>query len=254
MRRTPDPPLQQPDSMPALASPTTIVKSGIRAQIQISADQSAQRGSEAWNRMGTMRRLLTLRTLIALLMVAVGAAPDAAGSEPATPTEAFPRRVFAHYMVAFPTYGEEVNDYKREIKEAQALGIDGFVLDVAAWSEEPYWRKRTANMFKAALQLNTGFKLFFSADMCCELPSADIQEMMKAFSSHPSYLRHEGRPVLTTFQGQALGPRFWEKALGFRRKLNILFVPGFSTSYGRNWEDPANGVFANPTYAEIEAD
>ena len=41
------------------------------------------------------------------------------------------KKVFAHYMVCMPTYGGDstVADYQREIRAAQAAGIDGFALN-----------------------------------------------------------------------------------------------------------------------------
>src|SRR5215204_6459212 len=61
------------------------------------------------------------------------------------------RKVFANYMVAFPTYGTEVADFSREIKQARDLGIDGFVLNVPAWSSAPLeYQARVTNIFEAA--------------------------------------------------------------------------------------------------------
>src|SRR5215467_1123430 len=49
--------------------------------------------------------------------------------------------VFAHYMVAFATYGESVEGYRREIMEAQAANIDGFALNVGAWDDSQKFYK-----------------------------------------------------------------------------------------------------------------
>lgn len=72
--------------------------------------------------------------------------------------------VFAHYMVCFAAYGERVEDYKREIQVAQAVGIDGFALNCGAWHNEPHYPRRTQTIYRAAQELGTGFKLFFSVD------------------------------------------------------------------------------------------
>lgn len=45
--------------------------------------------------------------------------------------------VFAHYMVCFAARGERVEDYKREIQEAQAAGIDGFALNCGPGAMSP---------------------------------------------------------------------------------------------------------------------
>src|ERR1700742_12610 len=83
--------------------------------------------------------------------------------------------VFAHYMLANqdyqgdtdPTQELKITAYEREIREAQAMGIDGFALNVGGWFREPYYIRYAAQMFEAALRLHSGFKLFFSADFCC---------------------------------------------------------------------------------------
>ena len=58
---------------------------------------------------------------------------------PAHLPAAGPHYVFAHYMVCYATYGESLAAYEREINEAQAAGIDGFALDVGAWSGPDTW-------------------------------------------------------------------------------------------------------------------
>ena len=128
--------------------------------------------------------------------------------------------VFAHYMLANQDYqaddpaGERnIASYQREIKQAQAVGIDGFALNAGGWLKEPRYIKRASEMFEAALRLRTGFKLMFSADMCCSNDAEDIEDMMRRFAGNPRYtgvyFRHNGKFVLTTFSGEKLGPLFW---------------------------------------------
>lgn len=82
-------------------------------------------------------------------------------SESAAPKR---HQVFAHYMVCFAAQGEAVDDYKREIQEAQAAGIDGFALNCGAWHNEPHYPRRVKAIYQAAQELKTGFQLFFSVD------------------------------------------------------------------------------------------
>ncbi len=51
------------------------------------------------------------------------------------------KKVFAHYMVCCPTYGESIDSLKKEIKEAQAGGIDGFALNCGGWLTGNYKAK-----------------------------------------------------------------------------------------------------------------
>jgi hypothetical protein len=60
------------------------------------------------------------------------------------------------------------------------MGINGFALNVGAWlnsTDGPTYRANVANMFAAAAALNSGFILFFSADMT-GLSYADVVSMM----------------------------------------------------------------------------
>ena len=42
-------------------------------------------------------------------------------------------------------------------------------------------------MFEAAARLNNGFKLMFSADMCCGNSLDDVEDMMRRFANNPRY-------------------------------------------------------------------
>lgn len=136
-----------------------------------------------------------------------------------------PKQVFAHYMLV--NQGEVADDgtkegqeakitsYEREIRDAQAIGIDGFALNAGGWLREPRYVRYAAQMFEAAARLNSGFKLMFSADMCCRNELADIEDMMRRFGNNPRYqsvyLKQNGRLVLTTFAGDAKTPAFWQR-------------------------------------------
>src|SRR5438034_7256299 len=99
--------------------------------------------------------------------------------------------VFAYYLMAFPTYSDTVDGYKQDIRDAQSVGIDGFALDVGAWSAEPYFQSRVANMFEAARQVNWNFKLFLSPDMPGSLTAADIRAMVFSCAGRGSYWQYK---------------------------------------------------------------
>jgi len=174
------------------------------------------------------------------------------------PTET--KKVFAHYMVAIPTYNQGVNGYKKEIQEAQAAGIDGFALNAGSWSVETRYKTHVAEMFQAAQELNSGFKLFFSADMCCTLKSADISEMVRTYANHPNYFKYQNKPLLSTFAGEGYGRDWWSNNVLnplSRAGYSVYFVPHFytnpvsetpdwktvSSSYSAWWKDIINGHF-----------
>src|ERR1700728_4642269 len=139
-------------------------------------------------------------------------------------TPAFAQKlVFAHYMVTNqdyqgntdPTQELKIAAYEREIQQAQAVGIDGFALNVGGWLNQNYYIVYSAQMFEAAARLNTGFKLMFSADMCCGNAMADVEDMVRRFANDPRYspfyFKYNGEFVLTTFSGDAMGTSFWSQ-------------------------------------------
>lgn len=133
--------------------------------------------------------------------------------------------VFAHYMVCFATYGESVEGYEREMREARGAGIDGFALNCGAWQREPHYPRRTGMIFEAARRLGDGFKLFFSAD---GPPSeAEVVDMLKTYARHPNHLTRDGRPVLSTFAGRKARWREGVFAPLEREGIRLFFVPFF---------------------------
>lgn len=155
--------------------------------------------------------------LFALAGLLVHAAPQ----ESAAPA---PKRVFAHYMVCFATYGEGVKNYKREIREAQAAGIDGFALNCGSWHNEPHYPRRVAQLYQAAEELDSGFQLFFSID----LDNVEfILDMIRTYARHPAQFLHGGRVVVSTFAASRVPWK--EKVLGPLREkgVDVFFVPFF---------------------------
>ena len=145
------------------------------------------------------------------------------------PAQAQTKQVFAHYMVTNQDYGTGVTGYMTEIQQAQAAGIDGWALNCGGWSAQTYYQTYTANIFQAAHNLGTGFKLFFSADLCCGLSQSDIINMMQTYGNDSNYFKYNNRPVLTSFAGQAQGQSFWQGVLNSIRGggMNVMFVPCF---------------------------
>lgn len=132
------------------------------------------------------------------------------------------RKVFVHYMLSNQDYepdtpsGEKnIASYEREIQQAQAIGIDGFALNAGGWFKEPRYIRRASEMFEAAHRLHSGFKLMFSADMCCSNAADDVMDMVRRFANNKRYsavyFKHDGKFVLTTFAGSNRGPQFWKQ-------------------------------------------
>ncbi|MBV8070667.1 MAG: hypothetical protein JO270_12225 [Acidobacteriaceae bacterium] len=141
------------------------------------------------------------------------------------------KKVFAHYMVCCGAFFKDKNltleeAARQDILMAQAMGIDGFALN-GGWS--PPYPAYTRALFQAAADLGTGFELFFSADMCCGLSSADIVNMMMTYAGHPNYMVKDGRPVLSAYDGgRGANVSFWRDQVlapladaGY----NVYFIP-----------------------------
>ena len=145
--------------------------------------------------------------LIAAFVVKPALAADSAG--PFAPDS--PRHlVFAHYMVC---YASSIEFYKSEIELAQRHGIDGFALNCGAWGDfdakthtmQPsQYLTSCERMYEAAKQLNSGFKLFMSADVngLGDLMH-NMGDMVTRFEHHPNQFRYQNKTVLSTWGGNS---------------------------------------------------
>jgi glucan endo-1,3-alpha-glucosidase len=190
---------------------------------------------------------------VGLMGIRASAAIAALLALAAGPPREGPRYVFAHYMVCFATYGEGVENYKREIREAQAAGIDGFALNCGSWHNEPHYPRRTKQIYQAAQELGTGFKLFFSVD----LGNPDfIVDMVGAYARHPSQFTFRDRVVVSTFSAD--GVPWKEKVFKPLKEsgIEVFFVPYFYpkpatelpsydvvVKHHERWADVVDGMF-----------
>lgn len=150
------------------------------------------------------------------------------------------RKVFAHYMVCIPTYGgdSKIADYQREIRAAQAVGIDGFALNCGGWTlKEPHYKQRALLMYEAAQELGTHFKLFISADYASGLTAEETRDMVETFRNHPNQFRYKDKPVLSTFAGGRAQSEFVRKA--FTGDHAICYVPFYYPTPAAEMPKPA---------------
>lgn len=129
-------------------------------------------------------------------------------------------------MVCNRSYGNgSVEGYKRDIQDAQEMGIDGFALNLGAWNKN--YQQNIQRIFQAANELNTGFKLFFSPDRCCGLNDFQIIDMFKKYATDSSYYYYRNKPFLSAYSG-AKRPDWWLKAVIQpleQSELKPYFVP-----------------------------
>ncbi|WP_342611692.1 glycoside hydrolase family 71 protein [Burkholderia ambifaria] len=142
------------------------------------------------------------------------------------------RRVFAHYMVAWPRGGKTAGpeQYAQEMRDAMAAGIDGFALNCGGWhASEPYYKRRVEMIYDAADRFDGAFKLFVSADGNAQDELADI---IRTVRGRRAQLTVDGRPVLSAY---ALGGRHGTGARSLietARCLGAYFVPHLFPSTG----------------------
>ncbi|MFM0238857.1 glycoside hydrolase family 71 protein [Paraburkholderia phytofirmans] len=147
----------------------------------------------------------------------------------ASPTR---KRVFAHYMVAWPRGGPQagIDDYIAEFRDAQQRGIDGFALNCGGWNRhEPLYRLRVLTMYRAAQQFGNGFTLFVSVDGKAQ---DELDDIVRTIAGLPAQLRVDGKPVISSY---ALGGKDAARceALAVQAEsLGVYFVPHFVPSTG----------------------
>ncbi|MCA7921153.1 glycoside hydrolase family 71 [Burkholderia cenocepacia] len=135
------------------------------------------------------------------------------------------RRVFAHYMVAWPRGGRAAGpeQYAAEMRDAMAAGIDGFALNCGGWhASEPYYKRRVDAIYDAADRFDGAFTLFVSADGDAQ---DELDDIVRTVRGRRSQLTVDGRPVLSAY---ALGGRDSARArmlIETARRLNAYFVP-----------------------------
>lgn len=169
-----------------------------------------------------MRGLVTSTQAIlwAFLFLALSLASVAAELEDATPHR---RLVLAHYMVCCSHLGHQatIEQLKSEMNEAYDRGIDGFVLNVGAWSSEPYYKQITQRMYEAADHTDRKFRLALSID---GLSLEDSMDAIKLAAKHPSQLRLHNRLFVSSFGGSSKWATNLKRATQ-SLDIDVFFVP-----------------------------
>lgn len=103
--------------------------------------------------------------------------------------------VFAHNH-GYASYGNTVEGYKQDIRDAKNAGLDGFALNIGRWEgENGNYQRKVAKYFQAAQELGPGFKLFLSFDQVSAgkitveegISGREVREAMEIYANHPNY-------------------------------------------------------------------
>lgn len=152
----------------------------------------------------------------------------------------------------------ELQDMRKEVRLAKAVGIDGFAVDILNY-EGVHW-KRTKLMLEAARIEGGGFKIVLMPDMSAALSRNPDQfvPMIRELAKHPAAMRVNGKLVVAPYNAQKQTAQWWRNKLNRLRQLGIdvAFVPVFQGwkkyvsqyadfSYGISdwgWRNPSNSA------------
>ncbi|KAL1980826.1 hypothetical protein VTN96DRAFT_3521 [Rasamsonia emersonii] len=127
------------------------------------------------------------------------------------------RPVFFHYMIG--TITDE--HCEQDIRDAQALGVDAFALNLATDTES--WAIDTVqSLFKWATIY--GFKLFFSFDMTGFSNPNQFTDFLLSYVTNSSYYYYNGLPLVSTFNGGASSFTFGQDSVNDGWKVEFLDV------------------------------
>jgi len=141
--------------------------------------------------------------------------------------------VFAHFMVQ-NAFSYTQPDWAADIAVAQAIGIDGFALNTAV---DNYEVSKYPDAFAAAEAAN--FQLFISFDMTYDWVQNDMVSLVQTYANSSSYYKWNGKPLVSTFDGDADAEDFWA---GFKSALSnagitISLAPAFI-----DFRDPSDAI------------
>lgn len=130
------------------------------------------------------------------------------------------KKVFAHYIVGFADTSDQ-NFFDIQIKNAIAVGLDGFALNVGIDD----WQPDRVAKFLGAAENNGNFVVFISFDMSLLSFNNSALGSFSFAASHPNYFKVNGRPFFSTFGGESQDAFWstWKSESG----LNPYFCPGW---------------------------
>ncbi|MGI5924054.1 MAG: endo-1,3-alpha-glucanase family glycosylhydrolase [Lentisphaeria bacterium] len=115
-----------------------------------------------------------------------------------------------HYN--FPTFqsaGDEMLDYKDEIRQAIRQGIDGFAVDVCVRENSTTYTEMVGKMLEAAEGTDFAIVPCLDVKTTPENQAARIKSMLDKFAEHPNYPVFRGKPLIFTYTWLAWTPEEW---------------------------------------------
>lgn len=144
-----------------------------------------------------------------------------------------------------------VEDWKAEIEQAQAIGIDGFALNCAPPSVDKYTPDQIAHAYAAAEEMD--FKVFISFDFAYWTPGDTglITDYLANFTASPAQAYYNDGAIVSTFIGNAMD---WNPVKSSLSDQKLTVIPNVedpnSIPSATNGLDGAFSWYAWPTSGE----
>jgi glucan endo-1,3-alpha-glucosidase len=109
------------------------------------------------------------------------------------------RQVFAHYMLGLTSQQGEFQ-WRKDMEEAKAAGIEGFALNMADEATDPWNAEQLALAYDVADDI--GFGLFLSFDQAVsDFTIDEVIRWINEFKDRNSQVKVNGSPLVSTFEG-----------------------------------------------------
>jgi hypothetical protein len=133
-------------------------------------------------------------------------------------------------------------DFQREVKNAIAMGLDGFIYEYPDHVSSDVRQNQLSTMLAAAQAQDPGFRIMLSPDFPtgASATTDGLVTTISAVASHPSVYRlTDGSIVLASFYPERQPTTFWEtlRTRLAANNIKVVFVPLFLSWSGSGKED-----------------
>lgn len=146
-----------------------------------------------------------------------------------------------------PSEEWELEDMRREVRLAKAIGLDGFAVDLLSHGGT-HWR-RVSLLLDAARLEGDGFRILLMPDMAAQLRREPdkLVTMIRELADHPASFRlDDGRLVVSPYMAARMPPQWWEEQLSILADegVEVAFVPLFHSwrQHYREYRGLSHGV------------
>ncbi|TFK36071.1 glycosyl hydrolase family 71-domain-containing protein [Crucibulum laeve] len=139
--------------------------------------------------------------------------------------------VFMHHIVG-NTYSYGPDDWKDDIRQIAAKGVDAIALNIGSSSWQP---DQIRSAYAAAASIGSNLKLFISFDfteMACSV--SDVVSRVNELAGHPNQFKVNGKPMISSYAGDCLGQSGWASIKSQTNGYLMPFIWGLEGQFN-NW-------------------